>query len=87
MLLREILFSRNDFLGIRRFPMAKLQVQSYFCQKLRFRVVFFCDSTFPNGEVAGLGGRLGTRTPPGSGKQRDSCWGEKYAGPTLQFVS
>ena len=43
MLLREISVSRDVFAGIRRFPVGKLQVQTYFCQKLRFRVVFLCE--------------------------------------------
>ena len=29
------------FAGIRRYTVGKLQVQTYVCQKLRFRVVFF----------------------------------------------
>ncbi len=43
MLLREILFPRDVFVEIRRFPVGKLQIQTYFCQKLRFRVVVFCE--------------------------------------------
>ena len=60
MLLREILFSRDVFVGIRRFPVGKLQVQSYFCQKLRFRVVFFSEfNVSPWGSGGFLGAVLG----------------------------
>ena len=60
MLLREISFSDDVFVGIRRFPVGKLQVQGYFCQKLRFRVVFFLRiQPFPMGKWRVWGAVLG----------------------------
>ena len=63
MLLREISFSRDVFAGIRRFSMGKLQVQNYFCQKLRFRVVFFCEFNVSPWGSGGFGGRSWDANP------------------------
>ena len=63
MLLREISFSRHVFVGIRRFPVLKLQVQSYFCQKLRFRVVFSCEFNVSPWESGGVWEAVLAREP------------------------
>ena len=68
-------------------PWGSCRFRATFARSCVFAWCFSANSTFPHGEVAGSGGRLGTRTPPGSGKQRDSCSGKKHAGPTLQFTS
>ena len=68
-------------------PWGSCRFRATFARSCVFAWCFSANSTFPHGEVAGLGGRLGTRTPPGSGKQRDSCLGKKACRPDLAICS
>ena len=87
MLLREISFSRDVFVGIRRFPVGKLQVQSYFCQRLCFRVMFFLRiQRFPMVKWRVLGAVLGREPRQAQGNNAIHVWAEENAGPTLQFT-
>ena len=63
MFLREISFSRDVFVRIPRFPVGKVQVQGYFCQKLRFRVVFLCEFNVSPWGRGGFGGAVLKREP------------------------
>ena len=64
-------------------PWGSCRFRATFARSCLFAGWFFCEFHVSHGEVAGFGGRLGTRTPPGSGKQRDSCWGNKICRPDL----